>query len=71
MTKSSKFYLQNDYLFILQFNSLLPNEQSIELVLSLLANESILIQRKAFELLNEKLIKLDNQLLDVSLFQNV
>ena len=59
------------YLFILQFNSLLPNEQSIELVLSLLANESILIQRKAFELLNEKLIKLDNQLLDVSLFQNV
>ena len=51
---------------LLQFNCLLPNEQLVALIKQLLANESLLIRRKALEMLNEKLERFRNDSLDVS-----
>ncbi|XP_054159336.1 HEAT repeat-containing protein 1-like [Oppia nitens] len=51
------------YQILLQFNSLLPNEELIEFVLKMLTNDSFLIQRKVLELLNEKLTQMENQFL--------
>lgn len=52
---------------LLQFNCLLPNEQLIGLILQLFDNDSLLIRRKALEMLNEKLDRFNSEPLGVSL----